>query len=137
LNERVPGNAVEADREAAELLSSSVLRSGLLPQWAIDRPGEAVDMSGLGSIEGSQMPELPHLEHVNSDRMDVVSRRGIPGKNATGLILDDTPQSASAYGADIVDGCEQAYVFLTCHRDMLAGPDGPLAVFRGQSVRFV
>lgn len=134
-----PGDAgtVAAELEAAELMSNSVLRSGLLPHWNIDRPGEAVDMSGLGSLEGSQMPEAPQLNHVNSDSMDVVMRRAKATRTTNTLILDEQPRSADDHADEIVAGFDRMYRFLADNRTDIAAEDGPLVDMSGQMVRFV
>lgn len=141
LHHRLPLRETEqmagADLLAGELLSNSVVRSGLLPQWAIDSPGEAVDMSGLGSTEGNLMPEVPRLEHVNTDSVDVVYKRAEPGVNTNELLLRGQPQAAADYVDEIIDGFERIYCHLIQNREEIVAADGPLVQMKAQRVRFI
>jgi type 2 lantibiotic biosynthesis protein LanM len=124
---------------AAEALSRSVLRVGLLPfriGAADDRPG--IDISGLSAVAGELTPDaVIEWEEAGTDRMRAVRRR-LPmpgGRNRPRL--DDREVEALEHRAAVVEGFERMRETLARHRRALAAPRGPLAAFARAPVRVV
>lgn len=124
---------------AYEHLAHSVLRTGLLPNWQVQRDQRAAsDISGLGGgADGPRQVEALGWQEINTDRMalgyslvEFEPQGNIPMLGAVPLAVED-------YADDLLAGFEQMYRFLLKQRDLLLAPDGPLAALATQQVRFV
>ncbi|HBY94321.1 MAG TPA: hypothetical protein DEP84_10230, partial [Chloroflexi bacterium] len=128
-----------AQVEAHRLLNRSALSSGLLPVWETNADGQVYDIGALGGIqEQKQAVRQLQWQNTNTDSMarvwqsiPVEAGRAInrPTLNGAALVLSD-------YEADLVAGFRQMYRFLLEQREALLAPDGPLAGFAGQAIRF-
>jgi type 2 lantibiotic biosynthesis protein LanM len=119
--------------------NDSVLRTGLLPCWDINKDNHiAYDISGLGSIDPQASPwRLLQWKSVNTDNMHQVYQTvTIPvAKNVA--ILNGMPLSPNDYIEELVGGFRQMYHFLIEKRQYLLGKSSPLATLKAQSVRFI
>jgi type 2 lantibiotic biosynthesis protein LanM len=119
--------------------NDSVLRTGLLPCWDINKDNHiAYDISGLGSIDPQALPwRVLQWKSVNTDSMHQVYQTAtIPvAKNVA--ILNGMPLSPNNYLEELVDGFRQMYHFLIEKRQLLLGKSSPLATLQAQSVRFI
>lgn len=117
----------------------SVLRTGLLPRWQIDKDSQiAFDVSGLGSVEAQQAPgKFPRWKAVNTDDMHLAYEQLTMPVRANVATLRGVPLSPNDYLKEIVTGFEQMYRCLLQHREALFKSDSPLAAMRSQQVRFI
>ena len=119
--------------------NDSVLRTGLLPCWDINKDNRiAYDISGLGSIDPQASPwRVLQWQSVNTDNMHQVYQTvTIPvAKNVA--ILNGTSLSPNDYLEELVEGFRQMYHFLIEKRQFLLGKSSPLATLQAQSVRFI
>ncbi|MBW4508058.1 MAG: type 2 lantipeptide synthetase LanM family protein [Scytonematopsis contorta HA4267-MV1] len=119
--------------------NDSVLRTGLLPCWDINKDNRIVyDISGLGSIDPQASPwRLLQWKSVNTDNMHQVYQTvTIPvAKNVA--ILNGMPLSPNDYLEELVEGFRKMYHFLIDKRQFLLGKPSPLATLQAQSVRFI
>ncbi len=119
--------------------NDSVLRTGLLPCWDINKDNRIVyDISGLGSIDPQASPwRVLQWKSVNTDNMHQVYQTvTIPvAKNVA--ILNGMPLSPNDYLEELVEGFRQMYHFLIEKRQFLLGKSSPLATLKAQSVRFI
>jgi type 2 lantibiotic biosynthesis protein LanM len=119
--------------------NDSVLRTGLLPCWDINKDNRiAYDISGLGSIEPQALPwRVLQWKSVNTDNMHQVYQTvTIPvAKNMA--TLNGMPLSPNDYLEELVGGFRQMYHLLIEKRQFLLGKSSPLATLKTQSVRFI
>lgn len=119
--------------------NDSVLRTGLLPCWDINKDSRiAYDISGLGSIDPQALPwRVLQWKSVNTDNMHQVYQTAtIPvAKNVA--ILNGMPLSPNDYLEELVEGFRQMYHFLIEKRQFLLRKYSSLATLQAQSVRFI
>ena len=132
-------DAETASGQASSLIAYSVIRTGLLPQFAWRSGGDQpLELSGLGGAQG-QINAGPRAmaEGHGTDEMRMVHREvEFPGgKNRPSL--DGAPQSALAWSAAIEEGFESVYRTLLTHRDELLVPGGLIAAFADDPVRVI
>jgi type 2 lantibiotic biosynthesis protein LanM len=133
------GDAGQPNGLASELLASSVLRVGLLPQrfWA-NEESDGVDLSGLGAVAGQLSPRpVPYWEGIGTDALQRARKRIPMAGGRHRPRLQDAEVSVSAYHADIVAGFSGVYRLLQDVRDELLAADGPLARFAADEVRVI
>ncbi len=120
-------------------LYNSVLRTGILPSWEINRDNEvAYDISGLGSVEAQQTPRRSwRWKSINTDDMRLSYDNFTVPLEKNSPILNGVPLSPNDYLDSIVAGFKQMYHFLLEQRQTLLAEDSPLAAFSAQRVRFV
>lgn len=120
---------------ARNILDSSVLRTGLLPQWREGAEG-GYDVSGLAAVSGQETKHFgPRWEHVNTDAMTLRFEplRTPAAQNLPHL--DGRSVPAWEHVEEIVEGLRTTYHALLALRERLAA--GPLARFEGVEVRYV
>ena len=121
------------------LLAGSVLSTGLLPGW---RGGDdqlpAHDSSALGGVVPfpASRPSV-QWDRVNTDAMSLRLERGVVPAGRNAARVGDRTLSPVDYEAQIAEGFEAVYRLLLREREALRAGDGPLAVMRGQPVRFI
>jgi type 2 lantibiotic biosynthesis protein LanM len=119
-------------------LSNSVLQTGLLPFWRIDKDKNvAYDTSALGSIEPVTIPyQLAIWERINTDNMQVIYEIAelAPVENVP--LLHGNIVSPNNYVDRIISGFERMYFFLIEQQKNLYY-NSNLAAFEFQQVRFV
>ena len=130
--------AEQSDVESAmeQRFWDSVLRTGLLPGWEPARGGRVVDMGGLGGDERTH-GEIPKWLGVNTDEMYLGSETVAIPPRANLPMLDGKSLAPRDYLRELGLGFEQMYRFLMDHREALLAPEGPIAAFQGQPLRFV
>jgi type 2 lantibiotic biosynthesis protein LanM len=134
------GGAADADLLANDLLSQSVLRTGLLPSWEVhdELRRIAYDISGLGGGNYEELSdEAPRLELTIADRM--VSDR-MPAGSLTGSnrpTLAGAPARPTDYVESLVAGFRKLYGFLLEYREALSNEGSPLNRLAEQRVRFL
>lgn len=124
---------------AAEVMSRSVLRIGLLPQriWG-GATGEGIDLSGLGSPAGQLSPDpLPSWEDRGTDAMRLVRRHLEMGTARNRPTLDGQDVDLIRYTEDLVQGFTRVYDLLREHRDELLAVGGSIARLAGDEVRVI
>lgn len=117
---------------AARRIETSVLNTGLLPQWQRNPAGEPYDISGFGGAGGYKAAFAQRAwKHVNTDAMaSEQSHRTAPGARNL-LKLRGEVQSAEAYVAEIIAGFRAAYRFLLERQEQfVAGPVQSMAAHR-------
>jgi type 2 lantibiotic biosynthesis protein LanM len=128
----------EAMRLAAQSVTDSVLRTGLLPSWRKGDDGRSYDASGFGGAADQPTGfRFPIWRHVNTDRMALVYREGRTPPRTNNPTFDGEPLTPQAFADDVAAGFDEMYRCLLAHRDRLLADDGPLADFRARPVRFV
>ena len=135
--------AIFSEREdglyVAEIMSHSVLRTGLLPHrvWS-DADSEGVELSGLGGAPGQLSPKgSPVFAAIGTDEMHVVRQRmEMRGANNRPT-LNESEVDVHEYVEAIIDGFTAIYCLLLEHREGLRAVDGPLARFAQDEVRVV
>jgi len=134
------GGAADADLLANDLLSQSVLRTGLLPSWEVQNElrQDAYDVSGLGGGNYEELSdEAPGLESTLADRM--VSDR-MPASSPTGSnrpTLAGAPARPTDYVDSLVAGFRKLYGLLLEHREVLRNEGSPLNRLAEQRVRLL
>jgi type 2 lantibiotic biosynthesis protein LanM len=132
-------NVQELTTTAAQQLSNSVLRTGLLPCW--DFSGDrrvAYDVSGLGSTDPQQAPsKQPRWQAINTDEMRLRYESFTMPIERNVLLLDGVVLSANDYQSQIIKGFEQMYQVLMAHQAELFAVDSPLAIMQQQQIRFI
>jgi type 2 lantibiotic biosynthesis protein LanM len=124
---------------------SSVIRTGLLPRWIIDKSiNFACDVSGLGSSNDRESARIVKTwKNINTDNMYSVSerenfllRKNIP---RTDFRSTDLLQriSADEYVEDIVKGFCTTYLFLMSDREKMLGAESLLHELSSKEVRFI
>jgi type 2 lantibiotic biosynthesis protein LanM len=114
----------------------SVLRTGLLPSWEAARGGRVVDVGGLGGDERTHGERLKWVG-VNTDEMHRISETVAVPPRANLPMLDGKSLLPRDYLRELGLGFEHMYRFLMEHREALLAPEGPIAAFQGQPLRFV
>ena len=116
----------------ANMLLTSVLRTGLLPQ------GSTADFSGLGSVEGRLSPVgVPQWERGKTDEMHYLRKPLVMHGGANQPALAGQPVSVLDHVDSLVDGFRDMYRLLVAHRDELLAEHGLLATFADDEVRVV
>jgi type 2 lantibiotic biosynthesis protein LanM len=119
--------------------NDSVLRTGLLPCWDINKDNRiAYDISGLGSVDPQQSPwRSLQWQFVNTDKMHQVYQTVKMPVAQNVPMLNGVPLSPNDYLEDLVAGFEQMYQFLIEQRQFLLGQSSPLVALQAQQVRFI
>lgn len=116
----------------------SVLRTGLLPCWDINKDKHiAYDVSGLGSVYPQLSPwKLLQWQSVNTDNMHQIYQTVMIPLAKNVPILNEMPLSPNDYLEELIDGFGQMYRFLMKRRQFLLAEPSPLAALFAQQVRF-
>jgi len=119
--------------------NDSVLRTGLLPCWDINKDNRiAYDVSGLGSVDPQQLPwRSLQWQSVNTDNMHQVYQTGKMPVAKNVPMLNGVALSPNDYLEDLVEGFEQMYQFLIKQRQFLLAQSSPLVALQAQQVRFI
>jgi type 2 lantibiotic biosynthesis protein LanM len=133
------GAATQPHGLAGELLASSVLRVGLLPQRLFaGEESEGIDLSGLGAVAGQLSPKpVPYWEGAGTDTLRRAHKRMPMAGGRHRPSLQGADVDASAYRAEILSGFRQVYRLLQNERDALLKTDGPVARFARDEVRVI
>ncbi|GLV54011.1 lanthionine synthetase [Dictyobacter sp. S3.2.2.5] len=132
------GDAIDAEMRALQLLTHSVLRSGLLPSWQVGADKQyAYDLSGLGSFNEQDVPVEAVWEYINTDHMRLARRNITLPRLSNQPSLDGVSLRVEEYADDLVMGFQQMYRFLCNHRALLLAPWSPLQDLTRQQVRFL
>lgn len=130
-----------SEQLAAEKMSSSVLRVGLLPQrmwFSADADSTGLDLSGLGASKGQLTPQgVPYWEQTGTDEMHVARKRMEMPQGQHRPSLNDAEVNLIEYGDAITTGFSSVYETLLNHRNELLEADGPLASFATDEVRAI
>ena len=129
----------KAAEQASSLIAFSVIRTGLLPQfaWGEDGAGQ-IDVSGLGAETGQTSgARRPLPDAVGTDSMRLESGTAEFEGGANRPTLNGAPVAALDWAPAIERGFESVYQTLMRHREELATADGPLAAFVGDEVRVI
>lgn len=122
-----------------QALQNSVMRTGLLPRWQlIGDSRTAFDISGLGSV-ASQLAPRPtaRWQAINTDQMYLALVTEMMPAQANVPMLNGAPLCPHDYLEEIISGFQQMYRFLVRQRAAITAPNGPLAGFAAQPIRFV
>lgn len=128
-------------REAVGLrdLEASVMRTGLLPEraWASEGSG-GVDLSGIGGREGQALPgSVPTLDGDPTDALRFEAGQAVLDRQRHRPSLGDEPLEAVDHLQPLCRGLERMLGFVRRERRALLAPDGPLATFVSDEVRFL
>jgi type 2 lantibiotic biosynthesis protein LanM len=116
----------------------SVLSSLMLPFWKYDAAGAAIDLSAFApGADGETLNEAPAWRFLNTDLMYRALQPPVLDFPANAPAVNGTPVCAHDYVSEMVDGFQAIYRVLMAQRLRLAAADGPLARFRGCSVRIL
>ena len=129
-----PPEQDQANELVRGALINSVLNTGLLPHGT----DEAMDFSGLGTVEGQLSPVgVPQWEQAATDEMRYL-RKPMPMRGgANRPMLDGVPVVLPDQVNSIGDGFCDMYKLLLEHRQELLSAEGPLAAFAEDEVRVV
>ncbi len=132
-------NLQELTATAAQQLSNSVLRTGLLPCWDFSSDRKtAYDVSGLGSSNPQQAPsKQPRWQAINTDEMHLRYESVIMPIEKNVPLLDGQVLSANDYQPHLIAGFERMYQMLITHQSGLLDPNGAIAQLRHQQIRFI
>lgn len=125
---------------ALEVLSHSVIRTGLLPfRFGLNAEGsEGVEISGLGGAAGQMTPHgVPLWEDPGTDEMSLVRKRLEMPAQQNRPALQGQDADVRDYADDLLAGFEDAYRLLMRHRELLLSNDGPLSSFAQLSMRCI
>jgi type 2 lantibiotic biosynthesis protein LanM len=127
-----------ADLRAAEVMHQSVLRTGLLPFWINGAPGKTYDVSGIGAAEIADTGYLSiQWDAINTDAMQLAYRNAETKQETNRPTLAGQIISAEDHLDEMIDGFVGMYQLLVESREELLANDGPLAAFRGLSLRYL
>jgi type 2 lantibiotic biosynthesis protein LanM len=123
---------------ATEVFRASVLSTGLLPRWMVNKEGRTHDASGLGGVgEQESFDPMPRWRHVNTDAMTVTHELAYFRPTQNVPVLDGEPLSPNDFVEELVDGLRTMYQLLLDHREAMLAPAGPLEAFAHQPVRYL
>lgn len=107
---QIDAAGMDAACKALDVLSDSVLRTGLLPVWKVDASGRSEDLSALlgGSEKDGNLPVLS-------------------GKQLT--VRD--------YREKLLEGFSHIYDFMLAHQEALIGPESSFDLFKQSNFRFL
>lgn len=119
------------------LMRDSILTTGLLPALGDERERIFSTPGLCRPIVAPVRKRSNRWLRVNTDRM-AVDMVAIQPKLSDNLpLLAGASADVADYTDSLVTGFSAMYRFLVAQRPALLAPDGPLAVFRGQFVRFL
>ena len=129
----------DADRLAADLIQTSVLRVLLLPQRLWNTGGsEGVDISGLANKAGQLTPfGVPQWEQAATDEMRLIRKRVAMSRDKNTPTLDGNDVHALDYVNAIENGFTSIYQLLQKNQNELISDSGPLAAFAGDDIRVI
>jgi type 2 lantibiotic biosynthesis protein LanM len=132
-------DSINVQNDSSQQFWDSVLRTGLLPQWELNKQNRvAFDISGLGSVDPQQAPrKMPRWKAINTDDMRLVYESVTLPLGANVPTLDGTPLSPNDYLPQLLEGFERMYRFLLQYQGALLKSDSPLLKLKCQRVRFV
>jgi type 2 lantibiotic biosynthesis protein LanM len=132
-------NVQELTTTAAQQLSNSVLRTGLLPCWDFSADRRiAYDVSGLGSTDPQQAPsKLPRWQAINTDEMQLRYESVTMPIEKNVPVLNGVVLSANNYQPQITQGFERMYRILLNHQAELISSNSPLTALKQQPIRFI
>ena len=122
---------------ATELFRASVLATGLLPRWMVNKEGRVHDPSALGVGAQESFDPVPRWLHINTDAMTVKHEFVMFDSTQNVPVLAGEPLPPNDFVEEIVDGLSSMYRLLLEHRDAMLAVDGPLAAFALQPVRYL
>lgn len=132
---------VAAPDAAVSLAAESVLSVGLLPTRSVQRDGEdvtATELSGLAGGNGELTPmKVPLWQDMGTDRMRRVRHRLTMPAAQNLPTVDGEVADPARYQDDLLAGFGACYRILLAGRAELLAPDGPVARFGGDEVRFL
>ena len=134
-----PSPDAATDRAHAET-ADSVLSVGLLPESARLGAGPDVDVSALGAPGELISPEpLPCWVGSGTDAMHLERKpmRMPIGEHRPTLGASQQRIEFAAHVGDLLDGFDRMYDLLVENRELMLGPEGPLALFGADTTRVV
>lgn len=128
-----------ASGQAAALIAYSVIRTGLLPQFAWrDDSARPLELSGLGGAQGQvDAGARTMADRHGTDEMRMVHREVAFGGGQNRPSLDGVAVNALAWAGAIEAGFESVYRTILAHRDELLAAGGPLDAFADDPVRVI
>jgi type 2 lantibiotic biosynthesis protein LanM len=127
----------DSSQRAADRISASVLRVGLLPyrNYTVNKE-EDVDFSGLSSVKGQLTPEKQlTFEGAGTDALRMVRKRMEMPEGHNLPALDGQELSVLEHEKDFMRGFHGMYRLFVEHRDEIVAEDGPLARFASAPIR--
>ncbi|HEX9945381.1 MAG TPA: type 2 lanthipeptide synthetase LanM family protein [Thermoanaerobaculia bacterium] len=127
------------ERLAADAVTDSVLRVGLLPF----RVGEneefaGVDLSGVAVVAGQPTPQpVIQWQGIGTDEMRVIRERALMEGGSNRPALDGREVEAAEFMDDMAAGFAEVYRLLARHREELLAPGGWIDRFADDPVRAV
>ncbi len=116
----------------------SVLRTGMLPRWDMNAPGErGVDVSGLAGHREDALEPVLSWQHVNTDFMRLHAVSVNPGRLPNQPYLPASDVSPDDYVSSIRSGFARLYHLAMARRGELLAAAGPLTRFEDIAARFV
>jgi type 2 lantibiotic biosynthesis protein LanM len=129
-------SARSAIATAAKRLRDSVLATGFLPNWMVLPGGRLAGIGGLNPAEVRAF-EYRGFQNINTDGMKV-SKFATTSRTKSYLpSLRGRDLSSADFRNEVVAGFEVMYQSLLRNKDLLVAQAGPLASFKGQTVRLV
>jgi len=129
-----------ATAAALRVIADSVARTTLLPMRLFSPTdfSRHADLSALG-YASEQISPFPSLvwDRPNSDAMRLRHEYGSMGSASALPLLNGERVTAASYVAQIEEGFGEAYEHYARNKRRLLAKDGPLAKFRGRTVRHV
>lgn len=125
---------------AHDQMTSSVLRTGLLPTWQLESDNSvAFDISGLGGVQDQIVSSVSrqYWRETNTDRMSLVTVQVPIQPRSNVATLGGEPLHLDPYASELESGFEAMYRFLIEQREALLAPDGLLAALAEEPMRFV
>lgn len=123
--------------KALELLATSVLRTGLLPErLGVSELFEGADLSALGARAGQLTPtQMPVYREAGTDTMRLVREHlRLPGR-LNRPSLDGRDVNVLDFMDSFLAGFTSTYRLLMENRTALLAAEGPLAAFQDDEVR--
>lgn len=133
------GSVSDADAVAADVISNSVIRTGMLPNARLGDKGlPGYDISGLGGHPGQRYPRLvPVWLNHGTDEMRIDFEYAMIEPRSNLPFTTDSEFPLSDFVGDVVTGFGEFYDFLICHKDRIRTDCMPFKRMASLPVRFI
>lgn len=127
------------NKEAESLSDHSILSTGLLPgrDWSKGQTAD-IDVSGMGAVTDQVGPKhVPYWDKKNTDEMSLSYRHARISTDRHLPKVDNQVMDVQQFRDDFMKGFTQIYTLIQEHRDTWLAPNGLLAAFADNPIRFL
>jgi type 2 lantibiotic biosynthesis protein LanM len=133
-----PPKSIQGSDRAEEMLSQSVLRTGLLPLPWGPTSEDGQDLSGIGATEGQPSPySAPEWTNAGTDSVHFERKPAAIFRAQNRPTLNGEPVDLLSQTNAVLGGFRRAYLVLMRQRESLLAPGGPIHALAGVEVRVI